>query len=103
MIKEYDSRKTPPQPIFLGLDEASKENALSYKIYTGTPYFALDVTPRGSEEQQAAAREIIKNMEDKGLSFFKTRVVMSFSPDEGTVYSDLWQCGPFSGHCLSCN
>lgn len=95
MIKEYDSRRAPPQPIFLGLDETSKQDALSYKIYTGTPYFALDVTPRGPDEQQQAAKDIIKTMEEKGLSFFKTRVVMSFSADEGTSYQNSTICGHY--------
>lgn len=83
MIKNYDSRKTHPTLIFLGLDESHKEGGLTYKIYSGTPYFAVDVTPKGPEEQQTAAKDIIAAMEAKGLSFFQTRVVMSFSADEG--------------------
>mgnify|MGYP002718567990 FL=1 len=83
MIKNYDSRKTHPTLIFLGLDENRKEGGLAWKIYSGTPYFAVDVTPKGSEEQQTAAKDVIGAMEAKGLSFFQTRVVMSFSADEG--------------------
>lgn len=84
MIKNFDSRKTLPTLIFLGLDESRKEGGLAYKVYTGTPFFALDVTPKGSEAQQTAAKDVISVMEAKGLSFFHARVVMTFSPDEGT-------------------
>lgn len=83
-IKEHDSRKTSPHLIFLGLDESRKQGGFSWKIYTGTPYFALDVTPRGSEEQQTNAKDILGVLEAKGLSFLQARVAMSFSADEGT-------------------
>lgn len=85
MIQNYDSRKTQPQLIFLGLDEEKKEGGLTWKIYAGTPYFALDVTPsRGSAEQQAHAKEVVKIMEGKGLTFLQTRMVMTLPADEGT-------------------
>jgi NAD+ diphosphatase len=83
MIKNYDSSKSHATLIFLGLDESRKEGGFAWKIYQGTPYFAVDVTPKGSEEQQAAAKDVISAMEAKGLSFFQTRVHMSFSADEG--------------------
>lgn len=85
MIKAFDSRKTNPNLIFLGLDESRKEGSMAWKIYTGTPFFALDVTPRGSEAQQIAAKDVISAMEEKGLSFFQTRVVTTFTPDEGML------------------
>lgn len=83
MLKNYDSRKSHATLIFLGLDESRKEGGLAWKIYQGTPYFAVDVTPKGSEEQQTAAKDVISAMEAKGLSFFQSRVHMSFSADEG--------------------
>jgi NAD+ diphosphatase len=33
--------------------------------------------------QQAACKDIISAMEEKGLSFFQTRVISTFTPDEG--------------------
>lgn len=56
---------------------------MTYKIYTGVPFFAVDVTPRGSEVQQTAAKDVISAMEEKGLSFFQTRIVSTFTPDDG--------------------
>ncbi|KAJ5708943.1 Zinc ribbon NADH pyrophosphatase [Penicillium malachiteum] len=87
MIKDFDSRKINPSLIFLGLDESRKENSLSYKIYSGVPFFALDITPKGSEEQQAAAKDVISAMEAKGLSFYQTRVVSTFTADEAAIYA----------------
>lgn len=83
MISSFDSRKKHPTLIFLGLDESRKEGSMSYKIYSGIPFFAVDVTPKGSETQQTAAKDIISTMEEKGLSFYQTRIVTTFSPDEG--------------------
>lgn len=89
MIKDYDSRVTLPHLIFLGLDESRKGDGLTWKIYSGAPYFALDVTPKGSEEQQVNAKDVISSMEAKGMSFYQTRVVMTFSADEGADYVNL--------------
>lgn len=86
MIKNYDSRKAHPNLIFLGLDESRKEGSMSWKIYSGIPFFAVDVTPKGSEAQQTAAKDVIQAMEGKGLSFFQTRVVTTFTPDEGMLF-----------------
>ncbi|OJZ82217.1 NADH pyrophosphatase [Aspergillus piperis CBS 112811] len=87
IIKEYDSRKTTASPIFLGLDETQKQDGLVWKIYTGTPYFALDVTPRHSEEQQANSRAVIADMEAKGLTFLQGRTIMSFPASEAAIYA----------------
>ncbi|PYI12243.1 NADH pyrophosphatase [Aspergillus sclerotiicarbonarius CBS 121057] len=87
IIKEYDSRKTTAAPIFLGLDETQKQDSLTWKIYTGTPYFALDVTPRGSEEQQINSKAVISEVEAKGLTFLQGRTIMSFPAGEGAIYA----------------
>lgn len=85
VIREYDSRVTYPHLVFLGLDESRKGDGLTWKIYTGAPYFVLDVTPKGSEKQQSNAKDVISAMEAKGMTFFQTRVVMSLSADEGEM------------------
>jgi NAD+ diphosphatase len=86
-IKEFDSRKTSPTLIFLGMDESRKQDGLTWNIYKGAPFFALDVTPKGSEEQQTNTKDLISAMEAKGLSFLQARVVMSLSADEGMHHS----------------
>ncbi|PWY86439.1 hypothetical protein BO94DRAFT_535594 [Aspergillus sclerotioniger CBS 115572] len=87
IIKEYDSRKTTASPIFLGLDETQKQDSLTWKIYSGTPYFALDVTPRGSEEQQTNSKVVISDVEAKGLAFLQGRTIMSFPAGEAAIYA----------------
>lgn len=91
IIKKYDSRHTHPNLIFLGLDEGRKDDALAWKIYSGTPYFAVDITPKGPDEQQTAAKDVISAMEAKGLSFFQTRVISTLSADEGIIRTDSAQ------------
>lgn len=86
MIKNFDSRKTTPILVFLGLDESRKENGLTHKIYTGAPTFAVDVTPKGSDDQQTAAKDVISELEAKGLSFFQTRVITTFTPEDGKFF-----------------
>jgi NAD+ diphosphatase len=81
VLREYNSSITIPQLVFLGLHESQTENALSYKSYTGTAYFALDITPRGTIEQQA--NSVVAAMEAKGLSFHQVRIVTALSADVG--------------------
>lgn len=82
MIKNYDSRISNATLIFLGLDE-SQQGGFKWKVYQGTPYFAVDVTPKGSAEQHTAAKDIISAMDARNLSFLQTRVHMTFSADDG--------------------
>ncbi|PLB42346.1 NAD(+) diphosphatase [Aspergillus candidus] len=113
MIKDFDSRKTTANLIFLGVDETRKQDGLAWKIYTGAPFFALDVTPKGCEEQQNGANAVISAMEAKGLSFFQSRVVMSFSADDAAIYAQAraladWNtrnnyCGTCGNPTLSVN
>lgn len=91
IVEEYDSSKTTPQMIFLGLDERGNvketresSNTFSYKdLYRGAPFFAVDVTPKGSVAEQAKA--LIKEVEGRKLKFQEGRQVMSLPADEGTL------------------
>ena len=85
-LKSYDSRTALPLLVFLGLDETHTQNGLNYKIYKGTPYFALDVTPKGPREKEA--KGIVETMEAQGLSFHQTRVLTAVPADQG-VYMNL--------------
>ena len=84
LIAEYNSTRLIPQLIFLGLDEKHKQG-LEWNVYNGAPYFALDVTPRGSIEE--AVKGVIKEMESRGLSFVEGRMHMSLPAPEGTCSS----------------
>ena len=54
---------------------------MSFKTYAGVPYFALDVTPKGTIEDEA--KGVIAEMEAKGFTFNTGRTVMSLSAEEG--------------------
>ncbi|KAK2779341.1 NADH pyrophosphatase [Onygenales sp. PD_12] len=84
-LKEFNSSITTPHLIFLGLDEAQSENGLSYKVYKGVPYFALDVTPRGTIEE--AAKGVIATMEAQGLSFQEGRILTALPADPAAIYA----------------
>ncbi|KAJ5495272.1 hypothetical protein N7539_000388 [Penicillium diatomitis] len=100
MLKEFDSRKTHPNLIFLGLDESRKESndLMTYKNYAGHPFFAVDVTPGAPMSNKALA---------------PTRVIMTFPPEEAAVYAQAralmdWNtrntfCGTCGQRTLSIN
>lgn len=83
MIKAYNSSVTHPLVLFLGLDERFKEDQGGFKhgIYSGRPYFAIDVTPKGSVKKEADS--IIEAMKAKGLEFVVSRAHMSINAPEG--------------------
>ncbi|EFE34473.1 uncharacterized protein ARB_06873 [Trichophyton benhamiae CBS 112371] len=81
IIESYDSGKTVPLVVFLGLHESQTESGgFVYRTYKGAPYFALDVTPRGLLEE--SAKKIIESMESKGLTFIKARAITSLPSDD---------------------
>jgi len=81
-IKEYNSSVTLPLVLFLGLDERKKDG-FQHGIYTGTPYFAVDVTPKGSIVKEANG--VVEAVRGKGLSFIEGRMHMSLNAPEGTL------------------
>ncbi|KAG5305286.1 peroxisomal NADH pyrophosphatase NUDT12 [Histoplasma capsulatum G186AR] len=102
-LKDFQPSITTPLLIFLGLDETQKENSLSYKSYTGAPFFALDVTPRGTIEQPA--KGIIATMEANGLSFFRGRTVTTLPADVAAIYAQaraLLDWNTRNAYCGTC-
>ncbi len=74
LIKDFNSEETQPVILFLGIDDKNRlpttrndSGAFEYKNYKGSPYFAVDVTPKGSAKDTANA--IIESMKEKGYSF----------------------------------
>ncbi|KAI9828428.1 MAG: NADH pyrophosphatase [Thelocarpon impressellum] len=102
LIAEYNSAITTPQLVFLGIDESSKEG-LAWKRYTGAPFFALDVTPKGSVEAQA--RGVVAEMERRGLAFLEGRTHLSFPAPEAAIFAQAralldWNArNPFCAQC----
>ncbi len=102
VVAEYNSMVVTPQLLFLGLDERSKES-FQWSTYRGSPFFALDVTPRGSMEH--AAKTLIGQMEARGLQFLQGRMHMTFPATEAAIYAQArstmdWNArNPFCAAC----
>ena len=86
-IKAYNSSVTQPLVLFLGLDERYKEDQGGFKsgLYSGRPYFAIDVTAKGTVKKEAEG--IIEAMKAKGLEFVVSRAHMSINAPEGLSLS----------------
>ena len=74
VIRDFNSEETQPLILFLGVAEKSQvpadssaEAPFQYKDYRGRPYFAVDVTPRGTLTD--SANKVIAALQEKGLSF----------------------------------
>ena len=102
LVAEYNSDVTIPQLLFLGLDEGNREG-LRYKIYTGSPYFALDVTPKGTIA--ARAESLVQEMESRGLQFLSGRMQTSLPVTDAAIYAQAralldWNArNPFCAQC----
>ena len=102
MISDYDSTITVPQLLFLGLDENQK-SGFEWTIYHGSPYFALDVTPKGTITP--AADQLIEVMKSRGLQFVEGRMHMSLTAPQAAIYAQAralldWNVrNPFCAQC----
>lgn len=89
MLAQYNSEEVVPQMIFLGIDESVKEG-LDYQgknRYVGAPFFAVDVTPRGSVKE--ACEELVKRVETGGAEFGKGRL-MELEASDGMFLGGIW-------------
>lgn len=84
LVEVFDSSKTTPQFVFLGLDEKIKDG-YKFKNYTGAPHFAVDVTPKGQYEQ--AAEQLCQKWLDGGLKFVEGMRAMNFSAEIAAEYA----------------
>ena len=102
LISEYNSTITIPQLLFLGLDE-NKNTDFQYKIYRGSPYFALDVTPKGTISAQA--EKLVESMKSRNLQFVEGRMHMSLPAPQAAIYAQAralldWNArNPFCAGC----
>ena len=102
MVAEYDSTITIPQLLFLGLDE-DKKSSFEWSVYHGSPYFALDVTPKGTVS--SAAKQLITTTTSRGLQFVEGRMHMSLPAPQAAIYAQAralldWNArNPFCAGC----
>lgn len=75
LIRDFNSSETHPVILFLGIDDKKQfpthtpgiQQDYTYKTYHGTPYFAVDVTPRGSLAE--AAKALIASVKERGFAW----------------------------------
>ncbi|KAH8591070.1 NUDIX hydrolase domain-like protein [Bisporella sp. PMI_857] len=102
MIKDYNSAITLPLVLFLGLDEKKKQG-FEHGIYSGTPYFAVDITPKGTVEKEAVS--VVEAMKAKGYTFLQGRVAMSLNAPEAAIYAQgraLLDWNARNPYCAGC-
>ena len=101
-IAEYNSAITIPQLLFLGLDESQKSD-FEWTIYKGNPYFALDVTPKGTIKEPS--ENLIKAMQSRDYKFIEGRMHTSLPASEAAIYAQAralldWNArNPFCAQC----
>merc|ERR1711964_61685 len=85
-----------------GLDE-KKKDGFEHGIYKGRPFFAVDVTPRGSVEKEANG--VIEAAKATGSTFIEGRMHMTLNAPEAAIYAQAralldWNArNPF---CVGC-
>ncbi|KAI0911880.1 NUDIX hydrolase domain-like protein [Ustulina deusta] len=101
-IKSFNSAVTQPIVLFLGLDE--RKAGFEYRDYKGNPYFAIDVTPKGSIEENA--KSVIETVKAKhGVSFIPGARLLTLNAPEAAIYAQAralldWNArSPFCGGC----
>ena len=106
LIQSYDSSKAIAQLVFLGLEERKSvdtSQVFTYSSYTGRPFFALDVTPKGSVAD--ACESVIASRKSSGLTFLEGRTHMNLPAHEAAIVAQArsmvdWNSrNPFCGGC----
>ncbi|CAK7220238.1 NADH pyrophosphatase [Sporothrix bragantina] len=117
-IKNFNSEHDPlPIVLFLGIDEKKKfsasagteaaeaESPFSFNSFSGSPYFAVDITPRGTGAVAEKARALVAASKAQGFDFFANTRSMSLSAAEAAVYGQArglfdWNArNPFCAGC----
>ncbi|KAF3065154.1 putative NADH pyrophosphatase [Daldinia childiae] len=100
-LKDFNSAITQPVVLFLGIDE--KKPDFQYRDYKGKPYFAVDVTPKGTIE--AKAKSIVDIVKANGVSFIDGRRLLTLNAPEAAIFAEAralldWNSrNPFCGGC----
>ncbi|KAI0180094.1 NUDIX hydrolase domain-like protein [Hypoxylon sp. FL1284] len=83
-VKKFNSTVTRPTVLFLGIHE--KQPGFQYQEYKGSPYFAVDVTPKGTVADKA--KSVIDAVKATGVSFIDGRRLMSLNAPEAAIYGE---------------
>ncbi|KAK7428899.1 NADH pyrophosphatase [Neonectria magnoliae] len=106
-LKAFDSTQTSPLIVFLGmLEEGSEPGHIEsgeHGDIKGRPYFAIDITARGTHADKAT--DFLKAQEAKGLSVDKNARGMTLLPEAAALYAQArsiidWNVrSPFCAGC----
>ncbi|KPM46093.1 hypothetical protein AK830_g545 [Neonectria ditissima] len=106
-LKAYDSAQTSPLIVFLGMLEEGSEpghiESAEHGDIKGQPYFAIDITARGTHADKAT--EFLKTQEAKGLTVDKNARGMTLHPEAAALYAQArsiidWNArSPFCAGC----
>ncbi|TPX15529.1 uncharacterized protein E0L32_004227 [Thyridium curvatum] len=109
MLAEFNSDVDHPLILLLGIDEhhklAASDDAFHYKEWKGSPYFAVDVTPKGKLADKA--NQVIEAAKAKGLTFYTDARSMGLVAPEAGTYAQArsildWNArNPFCAGCGS--
>lgn len=104
-VKNFNSSVARPVVLFLGLDEKQK-SGFEYKEYKGTPYFAIDVTPKGDLAEKA--KSVVEAVKAKGITFLPgARPLLTLKAPEAAIFAQArslldWNArNPFCAGCGS--
>ena len=90
LVAAYNSDVARPLILFLGLHEEHKAGGFEYRGYQGSPFFAVDVTPKGSITE--AAKSVVESVKAKGLSFLPGSRHITLNAPEGMY---IYYTAPF--------
>ncbi|QPC78919.1 hypothetical protein HYE68_009671 [Fusarium pseudograminearum] len=106
-IQNFDSTKTTPLIVFLGMLEEGNENdhisSTDHGDILGHPYFAIDITPKGNHAEEAES--FLAEQEKKEMSLDKNPRAMGHSPEAAALYAQArsmidWNSrSPFCAGC----
>ncbi|OBT78706.1 hypothetical protein VF21_02333 [Pseudogymnoascus sp. 05NY08] len=102
VIAAYNSKVASPLVLFLGLNDKRHEG-FEYKAYKGVPYFAVDITPKGSNEE--AAKGVIETLKAKNMIFLQGRSAMTLNASDAAIFAQAralldWNArNPFCSGC----
>lgn len=103
-LSSFNPSVRTPQLVFLGLHERAQDIKV-HDRHTGSPVFALDISPLGSYKE--AAESVIEGFTKNGLVFAAGRVNLALSPEDAAVYAqakhiiDWHSRNPFCAQCGS--
>jgi NAD+ diphosphatase len=78
LSNEFDPSMSPPTLVFLGLDLDQDQNAVQLKKYSGTAYFALDVSDKEAFK---------KTQRDLGYAYKDNRIDLTLSQPSSAILS----------------